>query len=51
MLIVHNTRGFDSYIVLSYLVGDGMTPSLIMPGSKMMFHRIKFPSQIHRFAS
>ncbi|KAL3976503.1 olfactory receptor [Sarotherodon galilaeus] len=34
--IAHNAKGFDSYIILSHLVGEGMTPSLIMQGSKII---------------
>ncbi|CAI5679595.1 unnamed protein product [Oreochromis niloticus] len=31
--IAHNAKGFDSYLILSHLVGEGMTPSLIMQGT------------------
>ena len=34
--IAHNAKGFDSYLILSYLVGEGMTPSIITQGSKII---------------
>ena len=35
-VIAHNFRGFDSYPILRWLLNNGITPKIIMSGSKIM---------------
>ncbi|XP_076840662.1 uncharacterized protein LOC143485207 isoform X1 [Brachyhypopomus gauderio] len=34
--VVHNAKGYDSYLLLNYLVKQGVTPTIIAQGSKVM---------------
>ncbi|XP_076840973.1 uncharacterized protein LOC143485425 isoform X1 [Brachyhypopomus gauderio] len=36
MFIAHNARGYDSYLLLNYLVKEGVVPNIVAQGSKIL---------------